>query len=61
VLDNPSSVDIVPPCDANFNMSADVIKKTEANLNAILNHADSGYVLYDAELKIIAWSRENIC
>jgi PAS domain S-box-containing protein len=56
VLDNPSSVAIVAPCDANFNMSADVIKKTEANLNAILNHADSGYVLYDAELKIIAFN-----
>jgi len=37
-------------------MSVDVLKKTEANLNAILNHADSGYVLYDDELKIIAYN-----
>ena len=53
---NPYSLDILPGCEAKFDMSVDVLKKTEANLNAILNHADSGYVLYDDELKIIAYN-----
>ena len=54
--DNQPSVDIIPTSDADFDLNTDDIKKSEANLNAILNHADSGYVLYDAELKIIAYN-----
>lgn len=31
-------------------------KQSEANLKAILEHADTGYVLYNSELKIIAYN-----
>ena len=32
------------------------VKQSEANLQAILEHADTGYVLYNSELKIIAYN-----
>lgn len=48
--------DIVPFVDETFNENSEIVKKSEANLNAILNHADSGYVLYDSELRIIAFN-----
>ena len=35
---------------------AELINKSEANLNTILDHADSGYVLYSADLKIVAYN-----
>jgi PAS domain S-box-containing protein len=34
----------------------DLVKKSEAHLNTILNHADSGYVLYNSALQIIAYN-----
>jgi len=48
--------DILPAYDETLNINSEVVKKSEANLNAILNHADSGYVLYDCGLRIIAFN-----
>jgi PAS domain S-box-containing protein len=53
---NISFTDVMPVAEATFNMNSEIVKKSEANLNAILNHADSGYVLYDSGLRIIAFN-----
>jgi signal transduction histidine kinase len=37
-------------------LKIDVLKKSEANLHTILDNADTGYVLYNAQLTIIAYS-----
>jgi len=39
-----------------MNADTDFIKKSEANLDTILDHADSGYVLYNEELQIVAYN-----
>ncbi len=39
-----------------MNADTDAIKRSEANLHAILNHADTGYVLYNADLQIVAFN-----
>jgi len=36
--------------------SADAIKEAEANMHAILDNADSGYALYNADLKIVSYN-----
>ncbi len=35
---------------------ADAVKKAEANMHAILDHADSGYALYNDELRIVSYN-----
>jgi PAS domain S-box-containing protein len=37
-------------------LAIDALRKSEANLHSILNHADSGYALYDASLRLIAFN-----
>ncbi|OCX52679.1 hypothetical protein BEL04_14630 [Mucilaginibacter sp. PPCGB 2223] len=34
----------------------DAVKKAEANMHAILDNADSGYALYDADLRIVSYN-----
>lgn len=36
--------------------SVDAVKQVEANMHAILDNADSGYALYNSELKIVSYN-----
>lgn len=40
----------------NMPVTKDTVNKSEANLQTILEHADTGYVLYNADLQIIAYN-----
>lgn len=45
------------PVDTTDVTDVESLRKSEANLNAILNHTESGYVLYDASLRIVAYNK----